>query len=79
MIVQPLRQLDQVLQRSAEAVELGDDQLVAFSAGGDQRLVQLWAAGQLAAGQVDVHVVAVGGLQRVVLRVRVLSQVDVRP
>jgi uncharacterized membrane protein YraQ (UPF0718 family) len=61
-----------VLERAAEAVELGDDELVAGAGGDQQRLVELRARGEFAAGLVDEHLVATGRGERVVLAVGVL-------
>jgi len=47
-------QCDEVLEKAAEPVKLGDDELVA-SAGGAQGVVELRSAGELAAGLVDDH------------------------
>jgi len=56
-----------MLERAAETVELGDDELVAGAFGDQQRLVQLRASGELAAGLVDEDPLAPGRLERVVL------------
>lgn len=39
-LLEDLGELDQVLERAAQAVELGDDQLVAGPVGGQQRLIE---------------------------------------
>ncbi len=38
--------LDQMLERAAETVGLGDHELVAGAFGDQQRLVRLWASGE---------------------------------
>jgi hypothetical protein len=53
-----------MLERAAEPVELGDEELVAGAFGDQQRLVQLWASGELAAGVVDEDPLAPGRLER---------------
>lgn len=50
-----------MLEGAAEAVELGDDEFVVDALGDEQRLVELWTAGKLAAGVVDEDLIAVGG------------------
>ncbi len=64
-------QLDQVLQRSAEPVKLGDDELVAVPCSA-QSVVQPGPAGQFAAGLVDEHPLTARGGQCVFLRLWVL-------
>src|SRR5690606_25320351 len=59
-------QLDQVLQRTAQPVQLGDHQLVAVPYD-EQRLIELRTARELARGPVDEHLLAASRAQRVVL------------
>ena len=54
-----------MLERAAETVELGDDELVVGAFGDQQRLVELWANGELAAGVFDEDPLASGRLERV--------------
>ena len=61
-----------MLERPAERVELGDDQLVTEAVGGHEGLVQLGAARELARRLVDEDLLAAGGGERVVLRFGVL-------
>jgi hypothetical protein len=75
----PLREFDQVLERAAEPVELGDHDLVAGAVGGEQRLVQLGAARESARRLVDEDLVAAGSVERVVLRFGVLVAGGERP
>jgi hypothetical protein len=67
-----------VLKRAAEAIELGDDQLVAVPRD-PQCLIELGAAGELAAGLVDEDLLATGRVEGVVLAVGFWSRVDTRP
>ena len=60
-----------MLERAPEAIELRDDELVAL-ARDPQGLVELGAAGELAAGLVDEDLIAASGQQRVALAIRVL-------
>lgn len=64
-------EFEQVLERAAEAIELGDHELVS-GASGEQGLVELRAAGELAARVVDEHLLAAGGRKRVALGIKVL-------
>src|SRR5450755_3851352 len=57
---------------SAETVKLRDDELVAGALCDEQRLVQLWASGELAAGVVDEDPLASGSVEGVVLSFVVL-------
>lgn len=52
---------DSSLSRVNEPVEFGDHELVAAPAGDQQRLVELWAAGELAGHLVDEDLPAAGG------------------
>jgi len=70
--LQQLREFDQVLERTAEPVELGDDQLVTRAVGGQKGLVQLGASRELARRLVGEDLLAAGGGERVVLRFGVL-------
>ena len=69
--LQLLGQRHQMLERAPETIELRDDELVAL-ARDPQGLVELGAAGELAAGLVDEHLIAAGGIEGIVLAVRVL-------
>ena len=69
--LQLLGQRHQMLEGAPEAIELRDDELVPL-ARDPQDLVELWPAGELAAGLVDEDLVATGGLQSVVLAVGIL-------
>jgi hypothetical protein len=60
-------ELDQMLERAAETVELGDAELVAGAFGDQQRLVQLWASSELAAGVFDEDPLASASVEGVVL------------
>ena len=71
--------VDQVAQGAAEPVELGDDQLVTGAVGGQEGLVQFWAARELARRLVDEDLLAAGGSERVVLRFGCWSRVETRP
>jgi hypothetical protein len=46
-VLKPNRQLDEVLEGSAESVEFGDDELIAAAVGDQQRLVEFGPAGSL--------------------------------
>jgi hypothetical protein len=61
-----------MLERAAETVEFGDDELVAGAFGDQQRQVQLWASGELAAGVVDEDPLASDSVEGVVLSFGVL-------
>ncbi len=61
--VEEFGELDQVPERAAEAVELGDYELVADAVGAQQRLVQLWPCGELARRGVDKDLIAAGSRQ----------------
>ena len=67
-----------MLERAAEPVELGDNELVAGALCDEQRLVQLGASGELAAGVVDEDPLAPGRLERVVLSVGMLLAASTR-
>jgi hypothetical protein len=60
-----------VLKRSAEAIKLGDDQLIAVPRD-PQRLIKLRAAGELAAGLIDEDLLARSRDEGVLLTVGVL-------
>jgi hypothetical protein len=59
--LQELGDLNQMLERAPETVKLRDDELVAGALCDEQRLVQLWASGELAAGVVDEDPLASSG------------------
>ena len=61
-----------MLERAPEPVKLRDDELVASALCDEQRLVQLWASGELAAGVVDEDPLASGSVEGVVLSFVVL-------
>ena len=61
-----------MLERTAEPVELGDDQLVTRAVGGQEGLVQLGASRELARRLVDEDLLAACGGERIVPRIRVL-------
>jgi hypothetical protein len=70
--LQPRGYVDEVLERAPETVELGDDELVTGACGDQQRLVELGARGELAAGLVDEHLVAADCFKHVALAVGML-------
>ena len=70
--LEPLGELDQVLERAAESVEFGDHELVAGAVGCGERFVELGASRELPGGRVDEGLVAAGGRERVVLRLGML-------
>src|SRR5450755_3823464 len=70
--LQELGDLNQMLERAPETVKLRDDELVAGALCDEQRLVQLWASGELAAGVVDEDPLASGSVEGVVLSFVVL-------
>lgn len=70
-LLQFVRHVDQVLKGSAEAVEFGDDELIAGSRS-VKPVVQLRSSGQFAAGLIDENTLAAGGDQGVVLGREVL-------
>ncbi len=51
-------ELDQMLQRAAEAIELGDDELIAGSIGGQESVLQLRSFGELARSGLDEDLLA---------------------
>jgi hypothetical protein len=63
-----------MLERAAEPVELGDDQLVALPVGREQRPLQLGSAGEPAGGRVDEDLLAARVAQRVVLGLGMLVE-----
>jgi hypothetical protein len=64
-VLKELGELDQVIERAAKSVELGDDQLVASAVCRQQRLVQLRTARELPGDLVDEHLITAGCLERV--------------
>ena len=70
-LVMGLGQLDQMLQRTTESIELRDDELVALPRD-QQSLIQPGASGQLARCLVDEDLIATGCGQRIVLSLGVL-------
>lgn len=68
-----------MLERAAEPVELGQDELVPRPVGGEQRLVEFGPAGELPRGFVDEDLLAARGAQGVVLRFGVLVRVETLP
>jgi len=70
--VQVVGQVDEVFQRSAEPVELGDDELVAAAASDGQCSFKFGPAGQFPGGVVDEDLFAAGRGERIVLRFGVL-------
>jgi hypothetical protein len=72
-------QLDEVLQGTAEPVELGDDELIAAAVRNEQRLVELRSAGKFAGRLVEEDLLAAGRSQGVVLGAWVLVAVETRP
>jgi hypothetical protein len=67
-VLEQLGELDQVLERATEPIELGDYQLVAGPVRAQQRLVELGPSRQLSRRLVDEDLVATDGCQRVALR-----------
>jgi hypothetical protein len=65
-LLEDLGELDQVLERAAQAVELGDDQLVAGPVGGQQRLIEPGAPRELAGCLIDEDLFAAGCVECVV-------------
>ncbi len=65
--LQPLGQLDEVLQGAAEPVELGHHELVAI-AGDQEGFVEFGASGELAGRLVGEDLLAAGRAERVLLR-----------
>src|SRR5262249_44669427 len=77
-LLQAVGQTDQVLQGAAEAVELGDHEVVTL-AGDHQRLVERWPAGPLAGGPVGEHLSASGGPRASCWAAGFWSRVETRP
>jgi len=72
-------QFEEVLERTAEPVEFGDDELVAGPVRGQQCLAELGAARELAGGLVEEDLVAADRLESVVLGFGCWSRVETRP
>jgi len=76
--LEQLGELDQVLQRATEPIELGHHQLVARPVLAQQRLFELGPSRQLPRRLVDEDLVATDGRQRVALRLGMLIPRQIR-